>query len=126
MHVLAPGVAPPAHAGAVVRGRGGLAMLAGVHHDHQVPRQVPADCAAGRRLRLLPRLRQQIHLEEGIVNDLFIITFSQKSERMSGDAARDVEPKDSLPTRTREGGIFNDISTRSPRTYENGYTAAKR
>lgn len=59
------GLAPPAHGGAVLRERVGVGVLAGVHHDHQVPREVPADRAAGRRLVRLPAQRQQVLVEEG-------------------------------------------------------------
>lgn len=59
------GISPPADGGPVHGGSDGLAVLAGVHHDHQVPRQVPAGRAARGRLRHVPSLGQQVHLEEG-------------------------------------------------------------
>lgn len=59
------GIAPPAHGGAVLRRAGRLAMLAGVHDDHQIPREIPPGHPARWRLRRFPRFRQQIHMEKG-------------------------------------------------------------
>lgn len=59
------GIPPSAHGGAVLRGCGRLAVLAGVHHDHQVPREVPAGHPPWRRLGQVPELGEQIYLEEG-------------------------------------------------------------
>lgn len=63
--VVVVGIAPPAHGGAVLRRAGGLAMLAGVHDDHQIPREIPPGHPARWRLRRVPRFWQQIHMEKG-------------------------------------------------------------
>lgn len=59
------GIAPPAHGGAVLRRAGGMAMLAGVHDDNQIPRKIPPGHPTRWRVRRVPRFRQQIHMEKG-------------------------------------------------------------
>lgn len=62
---MGSGLAPSANGGSILRGRLGVAVLARVHDDEQVSGQVPAGDTARRRLRLLPRFRQQVLMAEG-------------------------------------------------------------